>query len=74
MNRPAGSLIPAESEGMKMDKYYDLSYAEYLVKANEKDSRQAWISWKVASCGMSIEEATKAGYDPDWGWEPGLAN
>lgn len=52
--------------------YYDLSYAEYLKATGDKDSRQAWIDWKTYACGMKRTEAIKAGYDPEWGWTPGM--
>jgi len=52
--------------------YYNLNYSEYLKATGDKDSRRAWVDWKVYSCGMSVKEATKAGYDPEWGWKPGL--
>jgi len=47
-----------------------LSYTEYLTKAGQHDSRQAWIDWKIVCCGMEPDEATKAAYDPEWGWTP----
>ena len=47
-----------------------ISYAEYLERTKEVDSRFAWISWKIEVCGMSPKEATIAAYDKDWGWTP----
>lgn len=49
-----------------------LNYAEYIERESELDSRQAWIWWKVY-CGMSLEEATKAADDPEWGYTPLVA-
>lgn len=51
---------------------HDLSYAEYLSKAGQKDSRQAWIDWKIVCCGMEPKEAAKVADDPDWGWTPDM--
>ncbi len=47
-----------------------MSYKEYLERTNQTDARFSWIAWKVEMCGMTTEEATKAAYDPEWGWEP----
>ena len=45
-----------------------MSYDEYLSKTGDPDKRATWIAWKVEICGMSPIEATKAAYDPEWGW------
>ncbi len=50
----------------------DLSYREYLQKTGKKDSAISWIDWKVEICGMDYEEAKKAAFDTEWGWEEGL--
>lgn len=46
-----------------------MGYEEFLKEAGFSDSRTNWIAWKIC-CGMSLDEATKAAYDPVWGWEP----
>ena len=39
-----------------------MSYAEYLEKTKQKDTREAWKWWKIECCGMSEKEAIKASY------------
>jgi hypothetical protein len=47
-----------------------MDYNEYLIKTGEKDTRQNWIAWKIETCGMEPDEATKAAYDTEWGYKP----
>lgn len=47
-----------------------ISYEEYLSKTNKQDKRESWIDWKTEICGLRLDEATKAAYDPEWGFEP----
>jgi hypothetical protein len=46
-----------------------INYETYLEKSNQPDCRRAWINWKMDIYGMSEREATKAAYDPEWGYE-----
>ena len=47
-----------------------MSYEEYLAKTGNEDTLQNWVMWKVDMFRMEPQEATKAAYDPEWGYEP----
>ena len=47
---------------------FPISYEEYLTTTGLRDCRLSWIDWKI-QLGMSVEEATRASYDPEWGYE-----
>ena len=47
-----------------------MSYEEYLERTKEKDSRSAWVAWKIEVCGMEPNKAIRASCDKEWGWKP----
>lgn len=47
-----------------------MSYEDYLAANQMEDKFFSWITWKVDGCGMDEDEAIKAAYDPEWGYEP----